>query len=474
MSEGSRQARPAKGRFAAVDLGASSGRVMVGEVGPDTLRLTAAARFPNDPVSADDGLHWDIEKLVHHTITGLATAYADGPLTSIGVDTWAVDYGRLNHGRLLGQPFHYRDPRRMLRGPAFVDELIGPEELYRRNGLQRLPFNTIYQLAADEGLDEATEILLIPDLLATALAGSQVTERTNASTTGLLDVTTREWDTELMVRLGLDVSLFSDLVNPGDLRQTLLPHVADRVGGRVPVVSVASHDTASAVVGVPMRGRDAAYVSLGTWALAGLELDEPVLTEDARLANFTNEGGVDGTVRFLTNVMGTWLLSETLRAWGEDDLAGMIAAAAEYEIAVPIVDVQDPRFLPPGDMASRIESWCLERRVAPPRERVAVVRCIVESIAAAVATALDRASALAGKAIGVVHVVGGGAHNTLLCQAIADRSGRPVLAGPVEATAIGNVLIQARAAGVVGPSLADLRALIVRTHDLVRYERIAG
>ncbi len=312
-------------------------------------------------------------------------------------------------------------------------------------------------------------MLLVPDLVAASLAGNHVTERTNASTTGLLDVTTREWDTELMIRLGLDPTLFTDLVDPGDLVGDLLPHVAERVGGVVPVVAVGSHDTASAVVGVPMQTDDAAYVSLGTWALAGLELDAPVLTEEARAASLTNEGGVDGTVRFLSNVMGTWLLSETLRTWGETDLAGTLRAAAAYDAPVPVVDVQDPRFLPPGDMEARIRAWCAEHDVAPPNGRVAVVRCIVESIAAAIGTALQRAAALAGRRVGVVHVVGGGSQNTLLCQAIADRTGLPVLAGPVEATALGNVLVQARTAGVVGPDLADLRALVARTHDLTRF-----
>jgi rhamnulokinase len=461
-------------RFAAVDLGASSGRVMVGEVGPDTLRLTAAARFPNDPVRAPAshgaGLHWDVEALVDHAVAGLAKAHADGPLTSIGVDSWAVDYGRLRGGRLIGQPFHYRDERRTSEGPTAVAALIGADELYRRNGLQYLPFNTIYQLAADTGLAEADELLLIADLVATSLAGNHVTERTNASTTGLLDVKTREWDTELMVRLGLEPALFGRLIDAGEVRGTLLPHVADQVGHAVPVVTVASHDTASAVVGVPTQTDDAAYISLGTWGLVGLELDAPVLTEEARLANFTNEGGVDGTIRFLTNVMGTWLLSETLRTWGESDLAGMLRAASQYDVPVPVVDVQDERFLPPGDMQARIEAWCAEHHVAAPRGRVATVRCIVHSIAAAIATALDRAATLAGRDIGVVHIVGGGVQNTLLCQAIADRSGRPVLAGPVEATALGNVLVQARSAGVVGPDLVDLRTLIARTHDLARFE----
>jgi rhamnulokinase len=457
------------GRFAAVDLGASSGRVMVGEVGTDTLRLEEAARFPNGPVPADDGLHWDVDALVEHAVAGLATAYAAGPLTSVGIDSWAVDYGRLRAGRLLAQPFCYRDERRNQVGPARVAELIGDEELYRRNGLQHLSFNTLYQLAADDGLDEADQVLLVPDLVAAALSGNAVTERTNASTTGLLDVTTRNWDTELMVRLGLDVALFADLVDPGHEIGHFTPTVSDRVGGRIPVVAVGSHDTASAIVGTPLSSDDAAYVSLGTWALAGLELDQPVLTEDARRANFTNEGGVDGTVRFLTNVMGTWLLSETLRTWGETDLAGMLRAAEAYDVPVPVVDVQDEMFLPPGDMQARIGQWCHEHGVAPPRGRVAAIRCIVLSIAAAVATALERAASLAGRSIGVVHVVGGGAQNSFLCQAIADHSGLPVLAGPVEATAIGNVLVQARAAGVIGPTLADLRALVARTHDLARF-----
>jgi rhamnulokinase len=457
------------GRFAAVDLGASSGRVMVGDVGPDTLRLTAAARFPNDPVRTDDGLHWDVAALVDHAVAGLATAYSGGPLASIGVDSWAVDYGRLRHGRLLGQPFHYRDERRTADGPAAVADRIGARELYRRNGLQHLPFTTLYQLAADRGLAEADRVLLVPDLVAASLAGSHVTERTNASTTGLLDVTTRAWDTALMIRLGLDPTLFADLVDPGDLVGDLLPRVAERVGGVVPVVAVGSHDTASAVVGVPMQTDDAAYVSLGTWALAGLELDAPVLTEQSRAASLTNEGGVDGTVRFLSNVMGTWLLSETLRTWGETDLTGMLRAAEADGGPVPVVDVQDPRFLPPGDMEARIVGWCAEHDLAPPVGRVAVVRCIVGSIAAAIGTALQRAAAAAGRRVGVVHVVGGGSQNTSLCQAIADRTGLPVLAGPVEATALGNVLVQARAAGVVGPGLADLRALVARTHDLARF-----
>ena len=461
-------------RFAAVDLGASSGRVMVGEVWPDTLRMQTATRFPNHPVATEDGLHWDTEALIEHALDGLAAANAEGGgLVSIGVDAWGVDYGLFRGGRLVGEPFHYRDERRNRMGVPVVEAKVPFSKLYGRIGLQHLTFTTVYQLAADSSAWLADRLLLIPDLVTFALTGVGIAERTAASTTGLLDVRTREWDTALMELLDIKADLFAPLVDPGHRVGGLLPHVSDRVGGRIPVVAVGSHDTASAVVGVPMQSDDAAYVSLGTWALAGLELDRPVLTEEARLANFTNEGGVDGTTRFLTNVMGTWLLSETLRSWGESDLTGLVAQASLITERVSVVDVQDVRFLPPsgehGDMPGRIAAWCAEHDVPAPQGKPATVRCILESIAAAIARALGQASRLADRPIDVVHVVGGGAQNSLLCQAIANRSGLPVLAGPVEATAIGNVLVQARSAGLVGTELADLRALVAASHQLAQY-----
>ena len=460
-------------RFAAVDLGASSGRVMVGEVGPDTLRLTAAARFPNDPVRTDDGLHWDVEALVDHAVAGLATAYAEGPLASIGVDSWAVDYGRLRHGRLLGQPFHYRDERRTAEGPAAVADLIGAQELYRRNGLQYLPFNTLYQLAADTRPGRGRRDPADPRPRR-CLPGRQPRHRAHQR---LHHRAARRHHPRVGHRADDPARPRPDaLPRPRRPRRRasadLLPHVAERVGGVVPVVAVGSHDTASAVVGVPMQTDDAAYVSLGTWALAGLELDAPVLTEEARAASLTNEGGVDGTVRFLSNVMGTWLLSETLRTWGETDLAGMLRAAAAVRRTGA-----GRRRAGPSFPATRRHAGADRRLVRRARCRStatvgsAVVRCIVREHRGG---HRDRAAngrrALAGRRIGVVHVVGGGSQNTLLCQAIADRTGLPVLAGPVEATALGNVLVQARAAGVVGPGLADLRALVARTHDLARFE----
>ncbi|WP_242494956.1 rhamnulokinase [Nocardioides zhouii] len=458
---------------AAVDLGASSGRVMLGEVGHDHLRLRAAARFANGPVPAEDGLHWDVSALHRHALDGLraAAAAALGGLVSVGIDSWAVDYGLLRDGRLLAEPFHYRDERRGEAGPRLVHERVPPAELYARTGLQHLPFNTLYQLEADTRLAEADRVLLVPDLLAYWLTGAEVAERTNASTTGLLSVTSGQWDDELIERLGLPPALLADLVDPGATIGTLLPEVGAAVGAPgLRVVAVGSHDTASAVVGVPLAGDDAAYISLGTWGLVGLELDAPVLTEAARAANFTHEGGVDGTIRFLTNVMGTWLLSETLRTWDRDDLRALLEAAADVTGPVTVFDVQDPRFVAPGDMPARIASWCAEHDVAAPADAASLVRSIVESLAAAYAEALQTAATLAGRPVRQVHVVGGGSQNTLLCQALADRTGLPVVAGPVEATALGNVLVQGRAAGAVTGGLAEMRELVRRTQDLRRHE----
>jgi rhamnulokinase len=360
-------------------------------------------------------------------------------------------------------PWSYRDGRTEA-GVAAVHAQIGPDELYRRTGLQFLPFNTIYQLAAEHRLAEAERLLLVPDLVTWWLTGEAVCERTNASTTGLLDVRTGEWDPELLALVGLAPGQLAPLVDPGVV-------VGDHEG--VPVVTVGSHDTASAVVGVPMTEPDAAYISCGTWGLVGVELDHPVITEASRAANFTNEGGVDGRVRFLTNVMGTWLLSESLRSWGTADLAELLEAAAGYGGDVTVFDVQDPRFLPPNDARSdvpgRIADWCREHDRPVPEGRVGLVRSIVASLADGFATAVERASHLSGRDIRCVHVVGGGAQNSLLCRLLADRLGLLVLAGPVEATAIGNVLVQARAHGVLSGSLEDLRVLVARTQPPVQY-----
>lgn len=441
---------------------------MLAEVGPDVLHLESVARFPNDPVQAPDGLHWDFAALRSQVVAGLCAAGERAPdLTSIGIDTWAVDYGLLRAGRLLAAPFHYRDEGRR-RGVDEVHRVVPHHELFPRNGLQFLPFSTLYQLAADPLVEAADHLLLVPDLLAWSLTGTSVSERTVASTTGLLDVHTREWDDVLIATLGLPRRVLADLVDPGTTIGTLLPEVVSATAlESVPVVAVGSHDTASAVVGTPLEG-DAAYVSCGTWGLAGVELEQPVLSDAARAANFTNEAGVDGTVRFHTNVMGLWLLSECLRQWRSvglpSSLADLLVASEELPGRVHTFDVQDPVFLAPGDMPARVVRWYDDAGLPAPTSQAAIVRAIVHSLAQGFAEAVDRASRLARRTVTHVNLVGGGALNATLCQSLADRSGLEVQAGPVEATAMGNALVQARSAGALHGDLQVLRDLVRRCH----------
>ncbi|WP_136056208.1 rhamnulokinase family protein [Microbacterium sp. K24] len=460
---------------AAVDLGATSGRVMIGRVGDGVLELELVSRFPNGPVQREDGLHWDFGALYEHIVAGLAQAVSREPaIESIGIDSWAVDYGLLRDGELLAEPFHYRDDR-TARGVEEVHALVPFAELYGRSGLQFLPFNTLYQYRVDTRLAGADTALLIPDLLAFLLTGARVAERTNASTTGLLGVESGEWDTDLAERLGIPVHLLPDLVDPGTVIGELRPELAARVGATLPVIAVGSHDTASAVVAVPMTSPSAAYISCGTWGLVGLELSDPVLTDAARDANFTHERGVDGRYRFLHNVTGLWLLSETVREWeaadgAPVDLPELLAAASAVTADVPLFDANDPSLSTPGDMPGRIAALLRATGSEPPAERAAFARSIVESIAAAFAAAIATASALSGRPIDVIHIVGGGSLNALLCQATADRAATTVLAGPVEATALGNVLVQARALGAAPETLEEMRALVAATHAPVRFD----
>jgi rhamnulokinase len=444
--------------FAAVDLGASSGRVMVGRVGPSTVDLAEVHRFPNEPVRVGGTLHWDILGLHREVLAGLRRA---GPVDSIGIDSWAVDHGLIDaSGALLGNPVHYRDAR--TDGvPERVSGVVGDERLYEVTGLQKLPFNTVYQLVAARGTPQyeaASRMLLIPDLLAYWLTGEIGAEYTNASTTELVDVRTREWSWPLISEVGLRAELFPPIRQPGS--------VIGRYAG-TPVVAVGSHDTASAVVGVPAAGPAFAYISCGTWSLVGLELSRPVLSAASRAANFTNEGGVDGTIRYLRNVVGLWPLQECMREWDAPDISDLLRLAARETPLKYVVDLDDPIFLPPGDMAGRLERAA---GLGAGTEPAVLTRCILDSLALGHRRAVEQAQELAGRAVDAVHIVGGGARNELLCQLTADACGLPVLAGPVEATALGNVLVQARAAGVIGGDLAALRAVLRETQRIVRYE----
>lgn len=478
----SKRASSAAASFAAVDLGASSARVVLGHVGADTLAIEQVHRSPNRPVRIGGRLYSDVLDLYRATLIGLRAA-ARTPLTSIGIDSWAVDYGLLDaEGTLLANPTHYRDERAARVLDDVLDQ-VPAEELYRITGIQLLPINTVFQLyAARETVAAraAHRMALIPDLIGYWLTGEIGAEITNASTTQLLDIRTQTWSHDLMDRLGLDAGLLPPLLRPGRPLGTLRTDVAAETGiaADVPVVAVGSHDTASAVVGVPATDDAFAYISCGTWSLVGVELDRPVLTEQSRIANFTNEGGVDGTVRYLRNVGGLWLLQESERTWRaagwEGDLGELLRAAAAVPALRAVVDVDAPEFLPPGDMPARIAKHCARTGQPVPSTPAETVRCVLDSLALAYRRALEDARRLSGKDVSVVHMVGGGAHNELLCRLTADASGLPVVAGPTEATAIGNLLVQARAAGVLRGGLDRLRRLVRETQHLRHYAPSTG
>ena len=453
---------------AGVDLGASSGRVIAARVSKDGVELHEVSRFPNEPVLAGGTLHWDILRLYADVLNGLKKTAAQFPLASAGIDSWGCDYGLIDEsGALIGNPVHYRDRR-----TASVSIPVDAAELYAVTGIQHLPFNTIFQVAAaaqTPALRSAKTLLMIPDLLGYWLTGEIGVEVTNASTTALLDVRTQTWAAGLMERAGIPPGLFPVLRRPGDV----IGPVRDTAGGEgarlagadgkpLPLVAVGSHDTASAVAAVPADSENFAYISSGTWSLVGMELDRPVVTEASRVANFTNEAGIDGTVRYLRNVSGLWLLQECQRHWGAaaGPVEALLKAAAKEPPLRFVIDAGDPVFLPPDDMPGRIAAWLSKRGRPVPQSPAQFTRCILDSLAIAYRKALADAQELSGRHADVVHVVGGGSRNQLLCQLTADATGLPVIAGPAEATALGNVLVQARALGAAPDSLSGLRGLL--------------
>ena len=458
---------------AAVDLGASSGRVMAGRVSGSAVTLHEVHRFSNEPVTAAGTLYWDILRLYAEVKRGLRAAAREFPLASAGIDSWGCDYGLLDEtGALIGNPVHYRDAR-----TDGVKLPIPAAELYAVAGIQHLPFNTIYQLAAAAGtpaLAAARTLLLIPDLLAYWLTGVAGAEVTNVSTMSLLDVTTGEWSVDVIDRVGLPRAIFPSLRRPGEVIGPVCALPEEQWPSSAPLIAVGSHDTASAVVAVPASGRDFAYISSGTWSLVGMELDRPVLTEASRLANFTNEAGVDGTVRYLRNVMGLWLLQESIRAWeraGKQlSLENLLADAARIPPLRAVVDPDDPVFLHPGDIPAHLAEACRRTGQPPPRDEAETVRCILDSLALAYRYAIRQAQELSGRHADVLHIVGGGARNTLLCQLTADACDLPVVAGPAEGAALGNVLVQARALGSAPADLDGLRALLHGSVELRRFD----
>jgi rhamnulokinase len=467
-------------RFAAVDLGAESGRVVVGTFDGGRLALEEGHRFRNVPVSLAGTLHWDFLRLFGDLLTGLRRAGADGPVASVGVDTWGVDVGLLDdRGRLMGNPVHYRDARTQgMPGLAFP--IASRDEIYRVTGIQFMSINTLYQLLtmvrdADPLLERADRLLFMPDLFHHFLAGATVGEYTIASSSQCLDANARDWARPLLERFGIPTRILPELVGPGTVLGPLRSDIADGTGLRETRVTVpASHDTASAVVGAPfVGGGRTAFLSSGTWSLLGLEVPAPVITDATLAANLTNEGGAGGTIRLLTNVMGLWLVQESRTAtWpggdapSYDELARLAEGAPAF---TAFVDPDDERFLRPGDMPERIRAFCRETGQPVPDDTATLIRVILESLALRYAHAIDDLAASVGHPIEGLNVVGGGSSHRLLCRMTAGATGLPVRAGPGEATAIGNLCVQAIAAGELR-DIAEARELARRSFTFTTYE----
>lgn len=456
----------------AVDLGAESGRVILGRYDGRRASLEEAHRFANGPREVGGTLRWDAQGLWRQIREGFAkaaTQLAPGErIDSVGVDTWGVDYGLLDvGGNLLDDPVCYRDPR--TKG-TLVEAIgrVGRERLYRASGNQLMEVNTVYQLLAEvlgggERLARAHRLLMIPDLFHYLLCGRAVVEYTNATTTGAYDVARGRWAIELLDQLGIPTELLPEVVDAGTDLGPLLPGVVDGAGlAATRVVAPGSHDTASAVVSVPFEDPAAAYISSGTWSLVGVETAAPVISEAALRANLTNEGGVLGTIRLLRNCMGLWLLQECRRQWRREGheyaYAELVAMAAEAP-GRSVVNPDHPDFVTPGNMPGRIRAYCERTGQPVPEDVPAIARCVLDSLALRYRMAFEDLSAVSGRLISQVHIVGGGARNILLNQLTADVAGLPVVTGPVEATAFGNVLVQLYALGEL-TSLEEMRAVV--------------
>ena len=466
-------------RLAAADLGAESGRVLVGTFDGGRLSIEDVHRFANIPVSIGGTLHWDVLRLFGEITAGLRRAGAAGPVASVGVDTWGVDFGLLDaRGRLLANPVHYRDARTLGMVEAACT-VVPRDEIYATTGIQFMPINTLYQLvsmvrAGDPLLGQAERLLMMPDLFAHFLSGASVAEYTDASTSQCLDAVARDWARPMLERLGIPTRLLPEVVDPGTDLGALRPELAEAAGlAGTRVVAPGTHDTASAVVGTPLASASTAFLSSGTWSLIGLEVPAPVITPASFAANLTNEGGVAGTIRLIRNVVGLWLVQEGRRAlWPAGDgpsyekLAAMAEGAPGF---TAFIDPDDERFLRPGDIPARVRAFCAESGQPVPDDTPTLMRVILESLALRYAAAVDQLASVVGRPITAVHVVGGGSSHRLLCHLTAGATGLPVHAGPVEATAAGNLAVQAIAAGELA-SVAEARELIARSFPVTTYD----
>ncbi len=465
----------------AVDIGAESGRAILGVLEGDRLGVSEIHRFPNVPVYLPDGLHWDILRLWADVKDALALGAREcgqRPL-GIGIDTWGVDFGLLDrHGALVSNPYHYRDNRTdgMLEC-AF--QRMPREQIFELTGIQFMPLNTLYQLLAmavghSPAFDIAKTLLTIPDLINYWLTGEIACEFSNATTTQCYDPRQRDWATPLLDAMNIPRHIFPYVVMPGTVLGTPRPHLLEDIGAsKVIAIAPACHDTGSAVAAVPARKRDFAWISSGTWSIMGAEVCAPVITPVSLKYNFTNEGGVDGTFRFSKNITGLWLVQECRRTWASqgrplsyDELTRMAGQARPF---AAVIDVDDPELMKPGDMPVRLQAYCQRTGQKPPESAGECVRCVLEGIALKYRYVLARLEEMVGRPLEPIHIVGGGTKNRLLSQFTADATGRRVVTGPVEATAVGNIMVQAMALGHIH-SLADARTIVASSFETSRFE----
>jgi rhamnulokinase/L-fuculokinase len=465
-------------RVVSIDLGASSGRLTTVDFDGRALRLDEVHRFVNEPVRLRDTLYWNIHGIYAEMTKGIAKAASGGAFSTLGIDTWGCDFALLDaYGDMIETPVHYRDAR--TDDYESLYERIPKDELYAVTGTQFIQINTINQLDAvkrmkPEHIDRARAFLMIPDLLNFFLTGEMLSEYTDATTTQLLDARSRSWSAPLIGRIGLDADLFREIVMPGHVCGRIRPALSEELrAGAADVICVASHDTGSAVVSLPAPDDDVVFISSGTWSLLGTELDEPLTDARAQSNNFTNEGGATGNIRFLKNIMGSWLIQESRREWARDgtnySFDELSRLAAEAEAYRSFIDVDDPSFIKDGDMPSRIAAYCRRTGQPVPETPGEIVRVIMDSLAFKYRSAIEELAECTGKRFKAIHMVGGGAKDEALCELTATATGLPVYAGPFEATALGNAAIQLIAAGELS-SVKEAREVIAYSFPVKAYD----
>ncbi len=470
--------RLANKRILAFDFGASSGRAIMAEFDGEKISMEEIHRFTNDPVQIGNTLHWDVLRLFFEIKRGITKAVNAGGFDVIGMDTWGVDFGLLDkNGALLSNPVHYRDARTegMMEK---VFETIPKDELYRRTGIEIMRINTLFQLVAlkekqPELLERAETMLMIPDLFAYWLTGQKRAEITEASTSQCLDPATKEWNLPLLEELGLPTNILPPVIQPGTVYGTILPEICEELGCKpVPVVAVSTHDTASAIMAVPSHEENFIYISCGTWSLFGTELSAPILTDASAAGNLTNETGFAGTTCFLKNIMGLWLIQESRRQWiregNEMSYAELEKLALAAKPLCSFVNPDDPSFEAPGNLPRRIQEYCKKTNQPVPETVGEIMRCIYQSIALKYRYSFDAIRRATGKEYPVIHMIGGGTKDRLLCQMTADACNTKVIAGPIEATATGNILAQLIALGEI-PDMKAGRAVVMASEQCKEY-----